>query len=307
MGYYRLYLSLLVVASHLWDVTLFKTGTQAVACFFVLSGFLMSHSVDITYGRSCVGIARYLTNRCLRIYPAYWLILGLSIFFLLMYPKDVFNLQMRLNFDPYVLFSNISLYNLYSMKNIFVPPAWSLTVEFIFYIFIGIIPLSYYKSIFGIFLSASLISFLVYFDFIKSLHTVLAYGALCFSAGCLANYIKIHISKPVFVVSLCVIPFLYYIFSACNIAIYPTIYIFGCILGLLCTLFLKDNQKKFSRKLEKFCGDLSYPVFLCYYLVAEVLTKFFKKFPIYISAYSFFHFFISLFFSLCLSIIIYIY
>lgn len=307
MGYYRLYLSLLVVASHLWEVTLFKVGAQAVACFFVLSGFLMSRSIEVTYGRTLKGITRYLLNRFLRIYPIYWLILALSALFLILYPNDAFNLQMRLSADPYIIFSNISLFNLYSVQNVFVPPAWSLAVEFIFYIVIGIIPLSFGKSIFGILFSILLLILLWISNQIQNMNTVLVYGLLCFSSGCAVDYFNYSISKMFFFCTVLIIPFLYYIFFQLNIDIYPTIYISGCCAGIICTIYLKQNQKKYAGKFEKICGELSYPVFLCHYFVAEIVNKVIGKFHIPIAPYSFIFFLVSLIFTLLMSIYIYIY
>ena len=73
LGTYRYILSLLVLISHLWQDMIHGPAAYAVYGFYVLSGFLMTLILNEKYGFKASGIARYLKNRALRIYPVYWL------------------------------------------------------------------------------------------------------------------------------------------------------------------------------------------------------------------------------------------
>lgn len=279
-GIYRLYLSLLVVTAHLWQPTLFKTGTQAVACFFVLSGFLMVRSVEATYGHSTSGFIRYISNRALRIYPVYWIILLASCFFLMLFPNKAFNFQMRLSADLPTIFANISLINLYNYDQIFIPPAWSLTVELFFYIIIGLVPLTLRTSF--MWLAVSLPSlFIVYFwGLSENQHLVLlTLGSFSFSVGAFLHFIPkktFQHSRIILFTSLLTLPCLWYILKYLNLPIRPLINYFGIFLGAIC-VYILDQSASHARTrkialMDNRCGELAYPLFLVHYLVAEIIT-----------------------------------
>ncbi|MGE4554249.1 MAG: acyltransferase family protein [Desulfovibrionaceae bacterium] len=83
MGPVRLLLALLVLDSH-HQVLPFATlsGHEAVQVFFVLSGFYMALILDPDQG-DYPGAGSFWLSRFLRLYPAYWLVLGLSLLALL--------------------------------------------------------------------------------------------------------------------------------------------------------------------------------------------------------------------------------
>lgn len=78
-GSWRLVLATLVAASHLWVKMVQGPAAYAVWGFYVLSGFLMTYVLTEKYGFTSTGIKRYAYNRFLRIYPGYWIALGLGI------------------------------------------------------------------------------------------------------------------------------------------------------------------------------------------------------------------------------------
>src|SRR5262245_29731787 len=75
-GTYRISLALLVGFYHLIRDN--YAGPPAVFAFFVLSGFLMTLIINGTYADGRDGFFRYLLNRILRIYPGYYVALGLA-------------------------------------------------------------------------------------------------------------------------------------------------------------------------------------------------------------------------------------
>ncbi|GEN75976.1 acyltransferase family protein [Chryseobacterium hagamense] len=95
-----------------------------VTVFFVLSGFLLAYRYEDSPLQSGKSYLKYLLLRIARIFPLYWILL--TAFFLdVKYSKDV---------DTYFLQYSLlySLFEKYSVSGIV--QAWSLTVEFCFYL-----------------------------------------------------------------------------------------------------------------------------------------------------------------------------
>src|SRR4051812_42179769 len=85
LGTFRLLLALGVVASHTpgYQFSSYPdAGIVAVVTFFFLSGYLMPATYEANYhDQSFIQqVKRFLVNRLLRIYPVYWLALGLAFF-----------------------------------------------------------------------------------------------------------------------------------------------------------------------------------------------------------------------------------
>src|SRR5262245_39518218 len=93
-GAYRYVLAIMVVACHLR--LSYHLGPYAVFAFYVLSGYLMTLVLNETYGFSRKGIARYLTNRALRIYPPYLAIALIAAVVILAAPEATQNLNPKL-------------------------------------------------------------------------------------------------------------------------------------------------------------------------------------------------------------------
>lgn len=264
---------------------MYKTGAQAVSCFFVLSGYLMAKSIDATYGRTWSGFFKYITNRVLRIYPTYWLVLLSSCLFLMFFPSKVLISQMVLTSDLSAVFANITLFNLYSYDNIFVPPAWSLTIELLFYIVIGLIPLDFKMARLGFILSVPLLAAVYFLGFDTNEHiTRLAQGQLCFSLGAFVNYSSRQIRKYKLVYSIVILSLLifsWYILSYFSLKIYPSIMYIGAFAsGAMIIVLRSFSFENFSAplgrqalvKADKFLGDIAYPLFLVHYFIGQLLA-----------------------------------
>jgi len=81
MGFIRLLLAAAVVAGHSTPIFGFQFigGDDAVHAFFILSGFYMSFILNEKYIQANESYRLYISNRFMRIYPAYWVILGLIL------------------------------------------------------------------------------------------------------------------------------------------------------------------------------------------------------------------------------------
>jgi len=156
LGTVRFILAVLVVLNHLWLPAANRVGAHAVVAFYMISGDLMTKVIDDVYGHSLRGAARYLANRALRIYPIYWFCL-FSTLILIATNGEAFRVYSLIAVpDIKQLFQNVTLIDLGSSEMILVPPAWSLTVEFAYYVAM-IAGLSRHRHVSIAWFSASLI------------------------------------------------------------------------------------------------------------------------------------------------------
>jgi peptidoglycan/LPS O-acetylase OafA/YrhL len=83
MGCLRLFLAVCVVSGHagpLFGLTL-PSSNSAVLVFFIISGFYMTLICTGKYGHDRAGVRLFYENRLLRLFPAYLLVLALSVLF----------------------------------------------------------------------------------------------------------------------------------------------------------------------------------------------------------------------------------
>jgi len=132
-GMFRFALAFLVLTSHSSDYLgpafhAMQLGNAGVFLFFMVSGAVICEALDIFYRTSST---RFLINRCLKIYPAYWaaVILYYAIFSITQ-PESV-------RTDPWALTVNFTFLLCYlpSGNNLtIIDIAWAILVEFQFYI-----------------------------------------------------------------------------------------------------------------------------------------------------------------------------
>ncbi|RLJ68003.1 acyltransferase family protein [Sulfurisoma sediminicola] len=138
LGTLRFVLAVLVVMNHLWLPTANKVGAHAVLGFYVISGFLMTRILSEVYVGPG-GRIRYFANRFLRIFPGYWFVAILTLAGLAMFPGHFgnFHSAIRIPQSGYEWLQNLTLFDLIYAPLRLIPPAWSLSVELVFYILIG--------------------------------------------------------------------------------------------------------------------------------------------------------------------------
>lgn len=135
-GTFRLMLALMVVQSHFTGGGL--GGPVAVFGFFCLSGYLMTKIVNESYSDGVIGFLRFLCNRALRIYPAYYVAVVFAAGVLLLWPLEAHTAAGWYMF-PQDWLGTISIVGLQPRSPILLVPAWSLHVEIIHFILIGAI------------------------------------------------------------------------------------------------------------------------------------------------------------------------
>lgn len=175
MGLVRLLLALSVVLTHCNGIMglHFISGDTAVQAFFIISGFYMSLIWNEKYSNKNKAYRLFITNRLLRLYPAYWVVLILTLLsslVLLVYSDGQQSgrlyafLENADKYNPasllFLIFANIAIFfqdslmflglnaqsgNLfftpdYSLTDphvfhfLLIPQAWSIALELIFYL-----------------------------------------------------------------------------------------------------------------------------------------------------------------------------
>ncbi len=286
LGTLRFVLALLVVLNHLWLPVANKIGAHAVLGFYVISGFLMTRILCETYF-GWAGLGRYFLNRFLRIFPVYWLIAALTLIGLVLLPEYFGNIHasIRIPQTGYEWLQNITLFDFINAPLRVVPPAWSLSVEWVFYIFIAVV-ISHRKKLAVIWwlLSISYTIFLVIVGAsFGDRYTPPVAASLFFSTGAVIY----HWRKSLYTSSqgrgwltwllqlalFCIFPLVIE-----GIGLDPHMIGFYGAYMLFISLFVKsmsmDFQSEWWKKFDHLLGDLAYPVFLSHYLAAG-FTKLF--------------------------------
>lgn len=138
MGYLRLLLALAVMVAHIGPRPFpdLRWWHLAVWVFFAISGYLMTLLMQGPYkGRPWV----FLLNRCLRIYPAYWVVLlaTLAGFAVWGEPTDLQAMMGWPQSWEQLWLNALLLLNVDAVPYMPVATAWTLGVEMLFYLLIA--------------------------------------------------------------------------------------------------------------------------------------------------------------------------
>lgn len=279
-GTYRFLLACMVVCGHtrylLFD-RINWLGPWAVFGFYVLSGYLMTRVLHETYGYGPSAAVRFLGNRALRIYPAYWAAIALMVGLLVAIP-GIAGKQSDMVFlpqDARQWFHSIVILGLdWKFTPRLVPPSWSLHVELTFYMLMAL-GLSRTRTLTALWFAASLAwtvhALVIGVQFGERFGTVIG-GSLPFAAGaivyhlprlptalrnpaglCAALAFLIHAVAPGFVYT-----------STTGVGFYVSL---G--LAIATAAALRDTSVAPPwRRLDNRLGDLAYPVFLLHMPIA---------------------------------------
>jgi peptidoglycan/LPS O-acetylase OafA/YrhL len=281
-GAYRYVLALMVASGHI-QFQLFGRpnwlGLYAVFGFYTLSGYLMTRVLHETYGYHPRGFVAYLSNRALRIYPPYWVALGVSITMLCILPdapgKAAWLVYLPTSVEEYL--RNFALIGMSrGVRPALVPPVWSLHVEIIFYILMGLGVSSTRRFAFSwLAVSVAWTAWAVWsaVPFGDRYSTVLA-GSVAFSAGACTYFCSAYrarwmwIAVAAFLPHALVAPFLWG-------DVYTEGFYASFLLVPFCILALAGWRAPAAwARWDRRLGDLSYPIFLlhtqCGYLAPRI-------------------------------------
>ena len=289
-GAYRTFLALMVVSLHLGGIP--AIGAYAVFGFYCLSGYLMTLIMQTSYGYTASGIGKYAANRFLRIYPIYWASILFSvvlIFYLGNEYTSTYHKTIYLPSDIFELLKNLLLFFPFREGPRLTPPAWALTVEIFFYIIIGLgASKTKYVTLVWFILSAVYHLFAVIFQlgWEHRYFTIFA-ASLPFATGALMFHYKKELTQLVgraagktysyfpFILLLLIL-FNWYlgykVGSAKRLFFYSNF--------LLCSIMVATLQSRkelpfITRKIDKWFGDFSYPIYLIHYQVGIIVILLF--------------------------------
>lgn len=287
LGIFRYILALTVTLSHLWTDFAGWSAVAAVFGFYVISGYLMTSILNHSYGYTWRGIARYALNRVLRIFPTYWFVLLLSVPVVMLIPREAFltNFKLSMPLETSDWLPNIFILGLLDGPvKVLVPPAWTLDIELVFYIAIGL-GLSRSRLTVSIWFLASLIYtvflLLLGADFPTRYASYTA-SSLPFSIGAMVYMYRkqarhlLRLPVPAAAILLLVTAIAARLEWLAPLGS-------GFYLMLVCSVLLLvalnnvdfGSVPSWLKACDRLLGNLAYPLFLCHWQVAAVVLAVF--------------------------------
>ena len=312
MGTIRFLLAFSVVFAHMnLHSQFFNNGSDAVQLFFIISGFYMFMVLKEKYVKLDRSYWYFISNRFLRLYPIYFLILIMTIIYAFYSSKYSPNLPNK--FAPYVAFwdqldfkyifllglSNLSLIGQELLvffnygtgpeinqlifrpegKNIltqflFVTQAWSLGMEFWFYLLAPFLFKTRTKSLIIItsVIIISKILFLNYYsDFYNFKYRILLFEFALFLMGGISYNIRFRITsaqiKKVIFIAVLLLVFNLNFLTAFLALKWLTYLLFTLSIP---TIFSFTKYNTF----DKLLGELSYPIYISHALIISIVREF---------------------------------
>ena len=281
LGFIRFVLATMVLLNHLWLPTANVLGAHAVTGFYIISGFLMTKIVNEVYvGKGWQG--RYLKNRILRIYPAYLLVLSISLFCIAIWPNyfKVYSLiYFPSNINEWV--SNLTLWRLTESPAIVIPPAWSLYVEAFYYLLIMVIGRFWRIVLLWLMLSMVYTVWMcaMTYSFGERYHSLGA-ASLFFSTGAILFFLtkeeclNFYMRLPTSIIYGAFVLFIFFPLLIGDIGggkywlgYYGASALFS---ALFAALIVKKGLK--GGRFDRFMGNLAYPVFLTHFLAVGLVN-----------------------------------
>jgi peptidoglycan/LPS O-acetylase OafA/YrhL len=282
-GIYRYGLAFCVAISHLWAGMIGGPAAYAVWGFYCLSGYLMTLILNEKYGFSPRGLLNFAVNRALRIYPAYYTICaGMFLLFL-------FIPQTSAQFLPHLHMPSTATGWRFSLLLMtphdgegLLPGSGALRRELWFYVAIALglgrsrrIAWAWFITsvLYTLWLLGDQASFLERYQSIPSC-------SLAFSTGCLVYHVRDRIpviKTPWAALSAACLWWLH-VWLTQNIPGGP--WLIGLYSSLLFSAFamatlMRLNHRELPAwmgKLDRFAGNLSYPMYLCHWGVGIMVT-----------------------------------
>lgn len=279
-GILRLFLSLLVVASHVDLPHQLDLGAVAVTVFFLLSGFVMTAKVERDYSEK----GRYwsfIADRVLRIYPQFLFWTALAVVWYTWFEPNVRRVSGQALLENTVLFPLMyhALESLPWLSGVrYVSQAWSLSLEWHFYMLlpflvwypflrIGLLGLSL-----TVFASATFHwidpSIFAYRTIPGVLFIFLIGGMLFYRAE--INHAKEGRALTATLIVVLLIAIVGNCFNSLHYHWTAEVLV-GLMIGLPLLTWLGKNK---PNAIDRLCGNLSYGVFLNHYLVLSIFYKY---------------------------------
>jgi peptidoglycan/LPS O-acetylase OafA/YrhL len=313
MGLLRFILALSVVTAHCGGILgsfNFIGGELAVQVFFMISGFYMSMVLESKYKLSIKGYKLFITNRLLRLYPIYWVVLTLTLFVFLLYKPYFFSQFSKLSFSSnlYMIFTNFFLFfqdivlflgissdngNIYFTTNfqlsnpplyhfLLVPQGWSLGIELLFYVTVPFIVKLKSNTILTLIVFSLLLRLVLYSVFNLNIdpwtYRFFPNEILFFLLGIMSQrnsnrIISIFKTNPIyFQFFLMGYIFFYFRLPEFKINIFP--FSFNSTLLFLLVYFTTPILFNYYKKVkwDRYIGELSFPIYISHMFISYLVN-----------------------------------
>lgn len=262
---------------------LFASGFRGVDLFFVVSGFIMMHTLASDKNKTA---KEFITNRALRILVPYLpIFIGMSLIYLLI--PSIAQTGLNINFSYFL--SNILLLPRSDLTSYVPVVAWSLTYELIFYAIFSLTMVTQSKwriSLFFLWMIACLVNGIMNntpskIMILDPLNLGFGFGMLSYK---MQNIIPEKHKNLIFsLVLLSLLPLLTLNFERYNTFTFDLLIFI--ISGLLCASSTKLKSNIFSK-----VGDFSYSLYLIHYPLLALIFIMAFKFNLNIDKYYLFAF-----------------
>jgi peptidoglycan/LPS O-acetylase OafA/YrhL len=281
-GFLRTTLALMVMAYHL-HLSPMPLGDYAVFGFYIISGYLMTLIMHESYSYTWIGRLSFAINRFLRLYPQYWAAAAFSLLLIAtLGPKRVMDYHGAI-FLPYSalqtlqnFFMAFAAWRPDSLYPRLVPATWALTVEIFFYALIALGISKTFPRVkiwLGISIGYVIGTYVAGWSF-QERYFPLGAASLPFSIGAAIYFIskiqpvnqlyrRMGISSlHLFILFLANCLLWMRIHSFVEVGFYLNVMIFSFLVYSIVT---GSEILKLDRKVDKWIGDFSYPIYLLHW------------------------------------------
>lgn len=282
-GYYRFFLAMLVLLSHI-PIKLqgFDPGVAAVVSFYILAGYVVCKLFSRLMESKEHVFREFYTDRLLRVYPLYAYVTVISIVFLLLadYGAAQFswlNSFSALTIIPLNYFNDVDIWVLREPDALIIPPAWSLGAELQAYVLLPLVVL--FKRIKIVLAALSLVVFIMascnlinpekfgYF-YLPGVFFMFVLGSCIYklSEG-KADTADHYLPVATYIILLLLI-FALGVYEKALIG-HAMETVFGVIIGMPIIYYIACNAK--TLPFNRFLGDMSYGIFLSHWLAIRCI------------------------------------
>jgi peptidoglycan/LPS O-acetylase OafA/YrhL len=275
-GIYRYGLAFCVAISHLWAGMIGGPAAYAVWGFYCLSGYLMTLILNEKYGFSPRGLVNFAVNRVLRIYPAYYVICAgmFMLFYFIPETAAKFLPNLQMPRTPQGWRYSLFLFPAHD-GNELLHGSLALRVELWFYVAIALglgrsrrIAWAWFltSALYTIWLLATGTPFPQRYVYIPAC-------SLAFSTGCLIYHVRdwIPVIKTPWAALSAACLWWLHVWLTQNIpggplyiGLYSSLLFSAFAMATLIRLDPKELPAWMGR-LDRFAGNLSYPMYLCHW------------------------------------------
>jgi peptidoglycan/LPS O-acetylase OafA/YrhL len=287
VGIFRLLLAIFVLISHLGGGFGEHAGSVAVYAFYVISGYLITGIVSTTYSHGLPGLTAFALNRFLRLYPTYFVVAAVSGVAIVLFPHLAEGLNPALslprsNIDAIAQVTIIGLHKIFYLnESRFVPTAWSLNIELIYY---ALIALVFGRTPRGTVVwwcaSAALAGFYALHNNEHAAYFTIWGPSICFASGAMLSHFGKGLEPVSPATAFRFVPLaLIAALGFCADAGIPAPSLLTLDLAIPATLFAIVTirppwRSSLLKRIDHYLADLSYPLFLCHWPLAVFVGAF---------------------------------